>query len=1044
MNRKNSNQILTLLTLTLVLLCLPITEVLSQARAGQVKNSSGMNVQNAAERKERRRGVPEYWISGTITTPEEQPVANALISANEGATVIRSDMNGSFRVKARSGSFLLVESKGFEPFIYEIRREESDIKFTLSIVPLYTGQDDVINLPLGVQEKQRYIVGAVSGISGENLATYPEVLVSNTLTGQIPGLYAQPTVNGLGNNVAALFSRGHSRSGNNQLVTIVDGVERDIDMLLLEEIQSVQLMKDATSKILYGSRAANGVLSVTTLRSKMHTRKITATYQQGIGYPVAYPTYLNAYQYATMYNEARQNDGLPPMYSPADLEGYRNSSGPNDMRYPNVDYLDFFLRNTSSFNKATINLSGGNENAQYAFVAGYNGNTGLQKVGLTPTRDWFNIRGNLDMRVNDFIKAFVGIAGVFDINKGSSLSHSAVFDRIRDTRSNEFPLIIDPRYIPVDSLGYPGLGASYDRDNNLYGALMYGGSSRQNSVNGQLNLGLNFDLSRLTKGLTAKAQLGFDNFFFGSESLSGSAATYATRWYYDPDLGRDTIMIQQLSRTAPSTSRSLGDSYNLRATSYLLGLDYERTFHSIHRFSANLLHHYMMYETTGTTPNLENSNTALRINYANRDKYIAEFDLALMGSSVFPKENRYFPAFAGGLAWIISEENFLEDNKHIDYLKIKTSAGLLGYDRATDWNLHHNRWQEGPNYQVRQGNNIPITQLVNWASPDLKWEKNREFSIGFEGLLLDHKLWIESNYFREVRSDIIANAGSRYSAVYGGLFGQQNLEKVQNQGIEFELKYMSNAGNLFYSVGINGLWSKNKLIASNEVMHAWENRASIGRPTDNTFGYVAIGLFGKDVPLEGAPRQTLGHYTIGDIAYQDLNGDGIIDENDRKAIGNSFPRFNLGLPIDISWKGWGMNLLCVASLGIKDVVNNSYYWNYGQNNWSDMTLDRYHPVNNPEGTYPRLTTTDGNNNFVNSTFWLHDRSFLRLKNVEVSYTFGYDRPLTSWLKTTKVFLRGTNLLTISKFKKLDPELPNAGVNNYPLFAVYSVGLSATF
>jgi TonB-linked SusC/RagA family outer membrane protein len=1044
MNKRISNQIFGLFMLMPAFLFLPVGEVVGQVKAGQAKNRSGMGVQTATGNKDKKRAVPEYRISGIIISPDGQPVVNALIYANEGAITMRSDMNGSFRLTVRLGSFLRIEAEGFEPVDYEIIYESEDIKIVLATAPFYSGYDDIVRLPLNIREKQRYIVGAVSGTSDEKLATYPELLVGNTLSGQIPGLYAQMTVNDWGNNNANLFVRGLGRNVDNGAIVLIDGVERNIDMLLLEEIESVDVMKDAASKILYGSRAANGIVSVTTKRGKMHTRKITGAYQQGVGLPKAYPAYLNSYQYAMMYNEARQNDGLPPMYTPADLEGYRNSSGPNDMRYPDVDYLDYFLNKTSDFRKATVEFSGGNENARYAFVAGYNGNTGLQKIGEPPKRDRFNIRGNLDMKINDFIKAFAGIAGIFDINKRSSLNHANTFDRISNTRPNEFPLIIDRKYVPTDSLGFPGLGASFDRDNNLYGALMYGGNFRENSVNGQLNLGLDFDLSNWTKGLSAKVQFGFDNFFTGAESLGGSVATYAQRWNYDATQGKDTVKLYQLSQTIPSTQRSLVSSHNLRGTTYLLGLDYERTFNNLHRFSANMRYHYTMYEQTGETSDLQNANTALRVNYSFSDKYIVELDLALMGSNVFPKENRHFLSYAGGLGWIISEEDFLRNANAINYLKVKTSAGLLGYDGATDMNLYFNRWGEGVYYQVRQGNNIPITELHNWASPRLRWEKSGEFNIGFEGLFLNRKLWVESDYFNELRFDIITGADSEYSAVYGSLFGQKNIEKVHNQGIEFELKYMSNAGKFFYSVGFNGMWSKNKLLATNDVSHASEDRSLAGKPTDITLGYVALGLFGKDVPLEGAPFQTFGYYTTGDIAYKDLNNDDIIDENDRKAIGNSFPRFNFGMPVDISWKGFGVNILGVAGLGIQDVVSNGYFWNSGNNKWSDMTLNRYHPDNNPGGTYPRLTTTQGGNNFVNSTFWLHRLDFFRIKNAEASYTFGYDQPLTPWLKTAKVFLRGTNILTISKFKVSDPEVPNAGLSNYPLFSVYSAGLSVSF
>jgi TonB-linked SusC/RagA family outer membrane protein len=850
----------------------------------------------------------------------------------------------------------------------------------------------------------------------------------------------------LGNNTANLFIRGQSRNGSNAPITLVDGMERDINMTLLEEIESVHVIKDATAKILYGSRAANGILSVTTKHGKMHTRKINLTAEMGVGLPVAYPKYLNAHQYAVLYNEARLNDGLEPIYTSADLEGYRNSTGPNDLRYPDVDYIDFFLKKNTAYRKASIEFSGGNENMQYAFIAGYNGNTGLQKIGEEPTRDWFNVRGNLDMKINEFVKTFIGIAGVFDINKRGSLNHAGTFERIRDTRPNEFPLIIDPAYIPIDTLGYPGLGASYTRDNNLYGALMFGGYYRDNSVNGQLNLGITFNLSPIVKGLSMKGQLSFDNSFYGVEQLSSSAATYATRWYYDPARGKDTIMIQQLSRTNPTTQKTLGTSYNLRTNSYLFGLDFERTFSSIHRISANLFYHYMMAEVTGDSPNLQNANTALRANYSLKDKYMAEVDLALMGSDVFPDDNRYFLSYAGGLGWIVSEEGFLKEIKGIDYLKVKASGGLLGYDRSTDWNLHYNRWRQGGDYQVVQGGNQATVTLVNWASHDLKWEKATELNLGFEGLLVNRKLWVEANYFYELRSDIITDAGSYYSQIYGNLFGKKNLEKVRNQGVEFGFTYLNKAGDFLYSVGLCGLYSKNKLLATNEVEHPVANRRNVGQPTDVTMGYVSKGFFGKEVPLEGALLQTLGYYTIGDIAYEDLNKDGIIDENDRQPIGNSFPRFHAGLNFDLSWKGFGAKVLGVTSLGIKEVLTNEYYWNYGENKWSVVALDRYHPVNNPEGTYPRLTTngSDNSNNFTNSTYWIANTGFFRLKNVELSYTFGYNKPLTSMAKTVKVFARGSNICTISNIKELDPEVRSAGVNNYPLFSTYTVGLSVVF
>ena len=1044
------NKFAVLFTAMAILLILgPTSELSAQAKKGKGKDSRAMAARAATSAPEKiKTVVPEFWINGTVTSLDGKPVANALITANEGAIVLRSDKNGQFKVRGRQASSLLVEAVGFEPLTYEINGGTNDLKLVLTTATLYAGQADDVNLPANIQEKQRYLVGAVSGISGDKLTSFSEPLLSNTLQGQILGLNATLTVNGLGNNNADLRIRGNSRNGGNGIVTLVDGVERDIDALMLDEIASVEVMKDATAKILYGARAANGVLLVTTKHGKKFTRKINVTAETGMGLPLSLPKYLNSYQYATLYNEARLNDGLPPMYSAADLEGYRNSSGPNDLRYPDVDYMNYFLNKTSEYRKASVEFSGGNESAQYALIVGYNGNTGLQKIGPSPTRDWYNVRGNLDMKITDHFKAFVGMGGVFDMTSRAGIDHATTFSRINQTRPNEFPLIIDPSYIPLDTLGNPALGASYARNDNLYGALMYGGKYNQNRVNGQLTLGVNLDMSQYVKGLSLKAQLGFDNYFQGVETVAAyKMASYAQRWNYDPVSNTDTVMFQQLTKTvynyADNLSTNVNDTYTLRTTSYLMGMDYGRTF-ECHRVSANLFYNYLLYEESGATSNIQSANTVLRVNDTYRNRYTAEVDLALMGSQCF-QNNKYFMSYAGGLGWILSEEDFLKENTTVNYLKLKASGGLLGYDAQTPQNLYMTRWSDDGSYNVRANTSVfSLVTLSNFASPNLKWEQSLEFNAGAEALLFNRKLWVEANYFNETRSNIISDAGSIYSAVYGGLFGQMNIGKVSNQGFEIEAKYMNKVGEFFYSIGINGTYSQNKLLATNEVTYPDAYRNAVGKPTDAQFGYVSQGLFGKDVPLAGHQQQTLGYYTIGDIAYADLNGDGVIDENDQKMIGNNYPRVQLGLDINLSWKGLALKILGVSSLGDYTWLNNNYYWNYGENKWSDLALKRYHPINNPEGTFPRLTTTNGSNNFVNSTFWLANSSFGRLKNAELSYTFGYNKPLTSSLKTIKVFLRGTNILTVSGIKDLDPEIPNAGVTNYPLFSTYTAGLSATF
>ena len=264
---------------------------------------------------------------------------------------------------------------------------------------------------------------------------------------------------------------------------------------------------------------------------------------------------------------------------------------------------------------------------------------------------------------------------------------------------------------------------------------------------------------------------------------------------------------------------------------------------------------------------------------------------------------------------------------------------------------------------------------------------------------------------------------------------------MRNQGVDLNIWWADSVGDFSYRIGLNAVWSRNKLLEWNEIRYPEEYRRNVGKPTDAMFGYESLGLFGKDIALEGSNPQYLGAYQEGDIAYADLNDDGLVDERDQRMVGNSFPRISSGLDITLSYRGWQLYLQGTAQIGMDSWMNNKYYWVKGEDKYSEVVLDRWHPVNNPDGTYPRLTTTEGANNFVNSTFWLENGSFFRLKDVELSYTFTF---IKGWCRKLRIFARGTNLLVLGAEKNLDPELMNAGINNYPVYSAITGGLSVTF
>ena len=415
-----------------------------------------------------------------------------------------------------------------------------------------------------------------------------------------------------------------------------------------------------------------------------------------------------------------------------------------------------------------------------------------------------------------------------------------------------------------------------------------------------------------------------------------------------------------------------------------------------------------------------------------------------MGSNKFDKNDRFFFSPAVGASWIISNESFMKEAKAVNFLKLKASFGVLGYTGNTGFFLYQTGWNNNGNYNFFQDQTDHKVSLARWGNPDLTWEYSQEFNIGIEGLFFNNRLSTELNYFHECRKDIIGVNNAQYAATAGNYTMYENIGQVTNQGIDIAINWKGNIGRDFlYTVGANMTYSKNKLDKWNEIEGVESYRKAIGRPTSTIFGLQALGLFGKDIPLEGHSLQSYGIYQNGDIAYADLNNNGIVDDNDRMSLGQSFPITTWGINVDLKYKGFGLYMLGTLHTGITQLCTNAYYWNNGLNGYSELALNRYHEVNNPSGTMPRLTTTTESNNFRDSSFWTENGSFFRLKNVELSYTFE-NKTGRFFANKCKLFVRGTNLLTFSKIKDLDPERLNAGITNYPAYMTVTGGLSVSF
>ncbi|WP_162633318.1 SusC/RagA family TonB-linked outer membrane protein [Echinicola strongylocentroti] len=994
-----------------------------------------------------KKNVAEMDIQSRIVDNNGEPIKNAQITLGEGLLQTFTDSNGEFSLKAPADGKLLVTAPGYEDVVVSLGEGSIGEQLILLKALAYASENDLVRLPTSINTNQRELVGAIGKVSGEVLEKQPSLVFHNVLQGRVAGLTVRNNANGLGNNLASLYVRGLAREGDNSALTIVDGIERPIEYLNPEEVESVQVLKDATSKILYGPRAANGVVMITTKRGRANTRVIKASAQYGVRMNTRMPEYLNSYQYANLYNEARANDGLSPFYSEQDLQGYLNSSGENDLRYPDADYLDYFVRSTSPFRKANIEYSGGTEDTRYALILGYVGSEGVEKIGETATQDRLNIRGNLDVQVTPALRAFIDGNGIIESRSWGKLHQNQVFDDIKTHRPNEYPFVInDPNFqgetteVGVEKI--PPLGGSYLRPQSLYGDMVYGGFQEYQFFYGQTNFGLELDMGAITPGLSGKTVLTFDSYQYHSANQINNPIRYERSYVTGPS-GADSIAYVQLNNRTISGNRSESGNNMSRNIGWMSNIDYDRRFDK-HGVKANLSHFYYFSDHTNNRQNTANTNSFLRTAYSYDDRLYVEATGAVMGSNRFAEGNRYkfFPAV--GASWILSEESFMNTTPWVNFMKVKSSFGVIGYDRGTSYYLYDTRYSDNGNvsFGERNQNGVPRTGFNNYGNPDLKWETSREFNIGVEGLMLNNSLHVEANYFNELRSNIIVdNPTSVYSSLSGSLNKPLNLGEVANQGVEASISWLNNTQDLSYRIGANILYVKNKIKSTDQVDYPEEYLQKTGQSVDAISGMVDNGLFREEAALGNAPFQAFGPYGVGNIAYQDQNGDDIIDERDQRFIGNSFPRTTLGIDLDITYKGFGLYVLGTSELGVDKMLNNSYYRNDGEEKYSAYTLDRFHPVNNPNGQVPALTTYQATNDFRNSTFWMEDASFFRLKNVELSYSISNG----AWVvKNVKFYARGTNLFVISKIKDLDPEVPNAGVDNYPIFRTITGGVSVSF
>ncbi len=887
-----------------------------------------------------------------------------------------------------------------------------------------------VNVLYGTQEYGRF-VGNMNVVKGDELRTYPAIMVQEALAGRLPGLFMLQNNGNPGEDNFTSYVRG-SVGG---YITLVDGIERPLTPYDIEQIEEVRLLKDPVSKALYGGRISNGILMVTTKRGKeIQKSEFHISVQRGTKRPTVLPKYLNSFDFGSYYNRALTNDGLTNgFYSQETLDAYKNKS--NIYRNPDVDYYGEFLNKSMDVTRVSTEYYGGNATTQFYVHGGYQNEGGFEKLASKSRQvQAFNLQGNVDSKFSDAITLHANFAGYIAIKQYPGELGGPILSTLASRYPNAYPILVGR-----DSAG----GTSTFRD-NPYAQQVQRGYTQENNVRMQTDLGFDVKLDKVIKGLTFRPAYSFDIYHKQNLQKLNTVGIYSVATYRADSTPATFNTIQTPLK---QTGQSLGDDDYGRRWGFIntLAYAYKGGFHAV---DADLVYFVSKNVFAGEFQDYKRQNLGLRVNYTFNEKYTLEGVVNYTASQSYTPDNRFKTYPAVGVGWLVSKEKFISNYRFLDFLKLNASWGIMG-----DGNIGTNLWRESwdrnnGNYAFNVSNVGSTTQLTQVGSNILDWPDQREVDISIEARMFKRIGW-KISYFDYLQRDLLSKQTNVIPSIIGGdsFLPQSNFGRTGLKGVEAEASYAGNAGKFTYSIGTHFTYSKSKKVLIDELPDP--NYSETGTPWDAIWGYTAAGNYTQDEISQlvaGTSTLPLPSFTnakelkVGNIKYTDLNGDKIIDKYDTRMIGNNRPRIMYAANLKVGYMGFDLYAMFLGYAKYNSALNSSLYQVNSTRKYSTVIVDGL-PNGNP---YPLLTTRTGDNDFQSSNYWIVNNSFVKLQNMALSYTL--PKRIASRLKAAdvKIFLYGTDLFTISKIDKSDPESLNAGLADYPLFKTYAAGLTVTF
>ena len=978
-------------------------------------------------------------VTGRVLDEKGKPVAGALVSVEENPLVrVATDKNGRFEITAVKGSRLKVQTGDDAMKVVKIENGSE-----LTVVMDYSSEK--VNYGFGLQQTNAESTGAVSTVYAENIDKSSAFSIGNSLYGNVLGLTTMQSTGVVWEQMPSMYIRGlKTLNGNNGILLVVDGLERDNNWQALkyitpEEVESVSVLRDAAALALYGYRGVNGVVNIVTKRGKYDTREINFSYDHAFNYMTRKPELADAYTYASALNEALTNDGKQVRYSQNELNAFKNGTSP--YLYPNVNWWEEVFRDRGASDIATLSFRGGSTKMRYYTMMNLQNNRGFIKNFDTnadySTQEKYskaNFRTNLDIDLSPKTKMQANIMGILNEFSRPGMGSDNLISKLYQLPSAAFPIRTES--------GLWGGNTTWGENWNPV-ALTEGRAYSKGHTRGlYADMSLRQDLSSLTKGLGASVRIGYDNLASYWENHTkgykyGMASVAS--WENGLPIAGEEI-------TGGKDTEMSGDSkldWQYRAFNFQMNVDWQRQF-GVHSLYSMLLYTYKYDNAKGINNTFYRQNAGWYTHYGFKNRYFADFTLMASASNLLAPDHRWNVSPTVGLAWLISNEKFMQSQNVVDFLKLRASFGMLNTDNIP-----------GNGYWMRRlggGNGYPINNNFGgdggWhegrlASVNGTTEKAYKYNAGVDATLFKG-LTLTVDGFYERRSDIWVSSDGQNSAVLGASGSYVNAGIVDSWGTEIGANYYKKMGNVELNLGGTFTYNRSKIIEMLEEPAAYDYTRSTGNPVGQIFGLQAIGYFVDQADIDNSLPQQFGPVKAGDIKYKDMNGDKVINSDDRVAMGynSTCPEIYYSFSLGLEWKGLGFSAQFQGVGNYTAILSGTYYHPLVDNTTISNYVyrNRWTPET-PNARFPRLTTETVDNNLQTSSLWLADRSFLKLRNCEVYYKLPSSWLNRFWVKNAKVYVRGVDLLCFDSIDQLDPEAMNS---SYPATRSIHVGLSVGF